>query len=71
MEVGKKLKGRLVRVPQEVFPEDPVPAEGFWVAKVTCILQKPRGNAMLKIFGEQQEEFHREMSEIVTWVPHK
>ena len=71
MKAGKKLKGRLVRVPPQVFPEDPVPAEGFWVAKITCILQKPKGNAMLKIEGEQQEEFHRAMSEIVKWVPHR
>ena len=63
-----KLRGRYVRVPSAAFPDDAAPATGYWVARVRSLLRQPKGHALLRI--EDEEEFHRPVSEILSWEPH-
>jgi hypothetical protein len=64
----KGLKGRVVRVPADLFPGEDKPSCGYWVARVTCILQKPKGHVLLETEGE--DEYHRPIEEVLEWEPH-
>ena len=64
----KGLKGRVVRVPADLFPDEEKPPCGYWLAKVKCVLQKPKGHVLLETEGE--EEYHRPIEEVLEWEPH-